>query len=657
MELFFGGIVLFAAGGILSEFVHFRYKSAVFLFFSISGTLFTGYAALLSLAGRCTPEITFSMNFPFGDTRFVMDSLSALFVFIFSVVFFPVSVYTSGYLRHYNDGKKERLHYICLALLVSSMMLVVTVTNAVMFLILWEIMSLSSFFLVSFENEKEEVYSASMNYLIAMHVGVVFIISAFAFLSYRSGGNTFDSFRAVLNSSKGIADLIFFISFIGFGTKAGFFPFHSWLPKAHPAAPSHVSALMSGLMIKTGIYGMLRMITLIDNPSKTIGFTLLAVSAYTALFGILYAMNDRDMKRQLAYSSIENIGIIGIAISVGILGTAYGNTYMAMLGFTGAVLHIINHSLFKTLLFLAAGSVYLNTHSKNMESMGGLIKKLPYTASLFIIASVAISGLPPLNGFISEFFIYYSMISGIKTSSVLFVSMIAGFSLLALIGGIAIIAFTKSAGVIFLGSSRYTDISGYHEKKIIVLPMIMIAVLMFLAGILPHKVIGFTQGISAILVKAGTGTEFSRIVSLASDISTALIVFYGILISVTLIRIRMYRRAKIEYFKTWDCGYQGGTPRMQYTASSFSADSVYVTKPILIHKKNLITPEGFFPKKSGIQTYDTDITDLIITYFIKKWIEKFFNAVSVIQSRTAQQYVIYVIVFIVVTFIWVIGIR
>jgi hypothetical protein len=187
--------------------------------------------------------------------------------------------------------------------------------------------------------------------------------------------------------------------------------------------------------------------------------------------------------------------------------------------------------------------------------------------------------------------------------------------------------------------------------------MIMIAVLMFLAGILPHKVIWFTSGISAMLVKTGSGAEFSRIVSLASGLSTALIVFYGILVTVTLLRIWMYRREKIEYFKTWDCGYQGGTPRMQYTASSFSADSVYVTKPILIHTKNLVIPEGVFPKKSGIQTYDTDITDLIITYFIKKWIEKFFNAVSVIQSRTAQQYVIYVIVFIIVTFIWIIGIK
>ena len=657
MEIFFAGIILFISGGILSEFVSFRFKPVLSLIFSAAGSFLTGYPALLALTGGPAPEILFYMNFPFGDTRFVMDSLSALFVLIFSLIYLPVSVYSYGYLRHYNNGKRERLHYISLSLLIASMMLVVTVTNAIMFLVLWEIMSLSSFFLVSFENEKPEVYDAAINYLIAMHVGVVFIISAFAFLSYSSGGNSFDDFRTVLNSDKWIADLLFFISFIGFGTKAGFFPFHSWLPKAHPAAPSHVSALMSGLMIKTGIYGILRFLVLIDHPSKTIGFTILVISAYTALFGILYAMNERDMKKQLAYSSIENIGIIGIAISVGILGFAFENTYMALLGFTGAILHIINHSLFKTLLFLSAGSVYINTHSKNMETMGGLFKRLPYTASLFIFASVAISGLPPLNGFISEFFIYYSMISGIKTSSVLFVTMIAGFSLLALIGAIAVVAFTKAAGVIFLGTPRTDGTDHYSEQKSIVLPMIFIALLMCFAGLLPHRVIGFTSGITSLLVKSAPGAEFSRIVSLASDLSIALIIFCGILVAIMALRLIMYRREKVEYFKTWDCGYQGGNSRIQYTASSFSADTVYVTRPFLINRVKLVKPEGIFPEKSSIKTEDIDITDIIIVYFIKKWIEKFFNAVSVIQSRTTQQYVIYVIIFIIVTFIWIIWIK
>ncbi len=661
MEIFFAGIILLISGGLLSEFIHYRFKPVLFPVFSSAGALLTGYSALLALSGRCTPDILFNMNFPFGETRFVMDSLSALFVFIFSLIYLPVSLYSSGYLKHYNDGKRERLHYISLSLLIASMMLVVTSTNAIMFLVLWELMSLSSFFLVSFENEKQEVYDASINYLIAMHVGVVFIISAFAFLSYKTGGNSFNDFRTVLNSGKTAADLIFFISFIGFGTKAGFFPFHSWLPKAHPAAPSHVSALMSGLMIKTGIYGILRLLTLIDNPSRTIGFTLLAVSAYTALFGILYAMNERDMKKQLAYSSIENIGIIGMALSVGILGLAFGNAYMSLLGFTGAVLHIINHSLFKTMLFLASGSVYINTHSRNMESMGGLFKKLPYTASLFIFASVAISGLPPLNGFISEFFIYYSMISGIRTSPVLFVSMIAGFSLLALIGAIAIVAFTKAAGVIFLGTSRAGDTDHYAEQRSMVIPMLFISVMICFAGLLPHIVIRFISGTTSFLVKSVPGDGFvsasDRLISLASNLSMALIVFCGIFAVIMILRIYMYKKEKIEHFKTWDCGYQGGSPRIQYTASSFSADTVRVTKPFLVINKELVKPEGIFPGKSVLKTEDIDITDIIIVRFIKKWIWKFFNAVSVIQSRTTQQYVIYVIIFIIVTFIWIIWIK
>jgi len=292
-----------------------------------------------------------------------------------------------------------------------------------------------------------------------------------------------------------------------------------------------------------------------------------------------------------------------------------------------------------------------------METMGGIIKKLPYTGSIFIMASVAISGLPPLNGFISEFFIYYSMISGIQTSPVLYVTMIAGFSLLALIGAVAVIAFTKSAGVIFLGSSRGTDIEHYHETKSMVIPMICIAVLMVLSGLLPQIVIEYTSGITAHMVKSDGGTEFGRVISLASDLSLAMIIFCGILITITLIRVIKYKGEKVEYFKTWDCGYQGGTSRMQYTASSYSADTVNVTKPILINRKELSAPEGIFPKKSGIKTSDIDITDIIITHVIKKWIERFFDAVSIIQSRTAQQYVIYVIIFIIITFIWIIGVK
>jgi formate hydrogenlyase subunit 3/multisubunit Na+/H+ antiporter MnhD subunit len=235
------------------------------------------------------------------------------------------------------------------------MLFVVTVQNALAFLIAWEIMSLSSFFLVIFENEKEECFRAGINYLIAMHIGVLFLISAFVILSIKSGSLDFASFKAALAGQRNLMNLIFFLFFVGFGTKAGFVPFHTWLPRAHPAAPSHVSALMSGVMIKTGIYGILRTITFMPGTTREIAYSLLVTAVITGILGIACSIAQGNLKKLLAYSSVENIGIIGIGTGTGLLGMLYGNNTLALLGFAGALLHLLNHSIFKSLLFFGAG--------------------------------------------------------------------------------------------------------------------------------------------------------------------------------------------------------------------------------------------------------------------------------------------------------------
>lgn len=362
------------------------------------------------------------------------------------------TIYTIGYLKPYLNTKRTiGSHYLFLSLLISSMVLIVSIQNALAFLIIWEVMSISSFFLVVFENEKTEVFDAGINYLITMHIGVVFIIIGFIMLSVYSGGSfDFESFKTYLNQNKDMANIIFIILFIGFGIKAGFIPLHTWLPKAHPASPSNISGMMSGIMIKIGIYGILRVLTFIGNPGYGIGYFVLSVSLISGVFGVMYAITQHDYKRLLAYHSVENIGIIGIGIGLGMLGIAYKNNFMSFLGFTGAFLHILNHSIFKMLLFYSSGAVYQKTHTRNIDDLGGLIKKMKFTSIFFLIGALSISGVPPFNGFISEFLIYTSMINGISSNNLLAtVIIILSIAFLAFIGCMALLCFTKVFGILF----------------------------------------------------------------------------------------------------------------------------------------------------------------------------------------------------------------
>ncbi len=367
--------------------------------------LFTGYPIVKTLY---TDGI-------FKDIQFVLDPLSAFFTIIILVMGLLALIYSKGYLKPYIEkGKSVNSHYLFYTALILSMLGVVTCQNALFFLVIWEIMSLSSFFLCIFENEEKEVLNAGIKYLIFMHISVLFLIIAFAILSIKAGSYDFSTFAQVLKENNTFADVIFMLFFIGFGIKAGFVPFHNWLPEAHPVAPSHISAIMSGVMIKTGIYGILRILSLTGTPSKFIAYFVLIISVISAIYGILYAISQPDIKKMLAYSSIENIGIIGIGLGVGMLGLVHNQPIVAFLGFIGCIFHILNHSIFKNLLFFGAGAVYLKTHTKNMELLGGLIKKMPKTGALFLIGALAICALPPFNGFIGEFLIYFGMLKGLS---------------------------------------------------------------------------------------------------------------------------------------------------------------------------------------------------------------------------------------------------
>ncbi len=292
------------------------------------------------------------------------------------------------------------------------MTLVLVARNAVLFLSAWELMAVSSFFLVTFEHERESVRSAGWIYLVATHLGTGFLLAFFILMGRETGSMNFDVWAAQGIHTQGLAGILFLMAVVGFGTKAGFMPFHVWLPEAHPAAPSHVSALMSGVMIKTGIYGLLRAFTFLGAPPLWWGWLFIGIGLSSGVLGVLFALAQHDLKRLLAYHSVENIGIIALGIGVGLLGQNTGSPALVALGFGGALLHVLNHALFKGLLFLGAGAVAHSAGTREIDRLGGLLKQMPWTAATFLIGAAAISGLPPLNGFVSEFLIFLGAFKG-----------------------------------------------------------------------------------------------------------------------------------------------------------------------------------------------------------------------------------------------------
>ncbi len=476
---------------------------------------------------------------PIGEVQLVIDRLSGFFVAVTSVMSSVCAIYAIGYMKHYNNKKRTvASHFFFLPVLILSMLLVAVIQNAVAFLIIWEIMSLSSFFLLIFENEKEEVYKAGINYLVSMHIGVIFLISAFVILITQSGSLDFASFRKVFENERGLVNLLFILFFVGFGTKAGFMPFHTWLPRAHPAAPSHVSGLMSGVMIKTGIYGILRIISLIGEPTAVMAYLVLFISLISGILGVAYAIAQHNLKKLLAYHSVENIGIIGIGIGIGLLGVVYKIPMLALLGFSGGILHVLNHSIFKSMLFYSAGGVYHAAHILEIEKLGGLIKTMTWTAVFFLIGSIAISGLPPFNGFISEFFIYWGLVSGLQSGSIpLAVSLLISFAGLALIGAMALLCFTKAFSVVFLGSPRSVYPGTPHDISLSMKIAMCIQCIFVLAiGLAPAYAFKVVSLVAAEFAGHTAIADAVATTGTLNKLTVALLIFVGISGIVFIIR-------------------------------------------------------------------------------------------------------------------------
>ena len=648
MEYIILSIAILLFGAIFVLFVKDEYKPKVCTLFTLVAALTAVLPAGYVLYKGNMLYSFIKMSSVFGNVSIVLDSLSAFFVIVISIISLISVIYANGYLKPYLNVNKN-IHCSFLMLLIAAMMAVTIIQNGLMFLVAWEIMSLSSFFLVIYEGNKPEVLKAGIKYLVYMHISVVFLIAMFAVLTNSAGSLDFDQYINVLVSNQKLANIIFTLGFIGFGIKAGFVPFHTWLPDAHPAAPSHVSALMSGIMIKTGIYGILRLLFMIQKPSAYMGYLVLIVAVISALYGVLYAITQHDIKRLLAYHSIENIGIIGIGIGAGMLGITYGNQLVAVLALSGGLLHILNHAIFKQLLFMAAGGVYLKTHTRNIEDMGGLIKKMPYTGFLFIIGSAAIAGLPVFNGFISEFLVYAGMLLSIPASGIqLFITMVISIAALAMVGTMAILCFTKVSGIMFLGNPRSERAVNVKNdvSAIMLLPMGVLATLTLLIGLFPQFFISIVLPSIAQMASGENTLEILRsTLDLTKQLSWIMILFVVLTIIIFVVKSLMTRYS--QSYTTWGCGYENPNPHMQYTASSYANPFVSTLKPLFKRISKIKKPKELFPKEAYFELEIEDIEEAYIVEPIIKLDEKILTKFERIQNGNMQQYILLGLIFLV----------
>lgn len=619
--------------------------------------ILTSFVAIKALLGQIF-ELTLQGSFISGPVRLQVDALSAWFMLIINFTFVTGGFYGLFYMNAYkNQQKNLTLQGVLFVLLYTALVSLCVIQNSFVFIIAWEIMALSAFLSVIFEHEKVATVKAGINFIIQSHVSLVFLMVGFIWVASQTGSYDFNEIRNYSLANPGAFSMqLYLIFFVGFAIKAGFVPFHTWLPYAHPAAPSHISGIMSGVLIKIGIFGILRMLLLISVDYVIIGIIILVISLLSGVYGVMMAILQHNLKKILAYSSVENIGIIGIGIGLGCIGLGTNNSVLSSLGFAGALLHTLNHSLFKSLLFFTAGNVYQATHTLDIEKMGGLIKKMPQTAFLFLIAALAISGLPPFNGFISEFILYTGLFSLIHNASVVsLLGIVATIMGLVLIGGLALICFTKAFGVVFLGNPRHKF---HHEVKEMsryqILPLYFIATFIVVIGIFPKifldvliKPVQLFTNLQQLPFSSFQGNGIEALLS----VSKGGLYFVLLIILIWIIRKLVLRKRTSTISTTWGCGYTAPTSNIQYTGSSFSRTYSQLFGLLFQINKKEKPLQGIIPTEARFETHIYDKIEKWLIDYPAVNLRHFLGRFLFIQNGRVQSYVAYGIVFILIVLI------
>jgi hydrogenase-4 component B len=617
--------------------------------------------------GGLTAEVPYHVSIPSSLPLLTysirLDPLSSLFVLLISVCGAAVAVYALGYIREfygrYSIGALGSLFNAFLL----SMTLVVLADDGFFFLLVWELMSLVSYFLVVTEHDKADVRHAGFFYLIMTHVGTAFIFLTFLMFFQETGSFSFEAFRhSAQPMPEGLGTLVFLAALIGFGAKAGIVPLHVWLPYAHPAAPSHVSSLLSGVMIKTAIYGLVRVYFDFLGPPFPWwwGFVVLAVGAISALLGVMYALMEHDLKSLLAYHSVENIGIILLGIGAGMIFQSYGLASLAALGLLAGLYHTINHAVFKGLLFLGAGALLSQTHTRNMEEYGGLIRTMPWTAVFFLIGAVSISALPPSNGFVSEWLIFQSLFLSFQIPDLLMKIMLPiGASMLALTGVLALACFAKAFGISFLAMPRS---SHARQAREVSLPMRTgMGVLAFVCvalGLAPMLVVPALDRITTPLTGASIagdllsrgglsltpvmGEEFASVSTPALGMVLAVIVPVALLGAVVL-----GGTLRKRYYKTWGCGLNL-TPRMEYTATGFvqPVKRVFSTiyQPTVKLETEFLEESRYFAKQRHFEVHIEPVFQRYLYDPVVTFVSAAADRLRVIQAGSLHLYLTYIFI-------------
>lgn len=570
-SLLSGGIALFSAR---------LGRSAAVLSFSLLGV--AAIAALVAGSAVLVTGATLSYELPLGlpwlPWRVRIDALSGFFLVLIGAVLMAVVAYGPGYVRQFEHGHNS---FAVLGgfsgLFLAGMLLVIVADDAFFFMVAWELMSVSSYFLVAFQHENPANRRAAFLYLLMAHVGGLCILLSYGILAGFGGGFAFDLLRTAQVDANW-ATAAFVLALLGFGMKAGLVPLHVWLPEAHPVAASHISALMSGVMLKIAVYGFVRFtFDLVAEVQWSWGVAVLAVGSFSALLGVLYALMEHDLKRLLAYHSVENIGIIFIGLGLALIFLGTGHRLLGIIALVAALYHTINHALFKSLLFLGAGAILHTCHERDIQQMGGLLRRMPWTGLFFLVGCISISALPPFNGFVSEWLTFQAALQGFVLDSGVLRSLLpVAAAMLALTGALAVACFVKVFGVVFLGQARSRQVRHAREVSFgMRAGQAWLAILCLLLGVFPTVVVTLMDAVPRQLLGAGLsqatahGWLWLTPVSAATASYAAPLVLLAVAVAWWLAAM-LLRRGGIRRCDPWDCGFSPPDPRMQYTATAFA---------------------------------------------------------------------------------------
>jgi len=612
--------------------------------FSLAG-LAALVAGLLALLGGSVSLAELPFGLPWLPWQVRLDALSGFFLGVIGVVSFAVGVYAPGYVRGFEHGR-DSLPALggFTGLFLAGMLLVVLADGAFLFMVAWELMSLSSYFLVAFHHDHAANRRAAFLYLLMAHIGGLAILLGFGVLASFGGGFAFDAMRGA-ELSFGWASVAFVLAFFGFGMKAGLVPLHAWLPEAHPAAPSHVSALMSGVMLKVAVYGFIRVVfDLLGQYHWQWGVAVLVIGSISALLGVLYALMQHDLKRLLAYSSVENIGIIFIGLGLALLFMAAGQEVLGVVAFVAALYHTLNHALFKGVLFMGAGAVLHSAGERDLEKMGGLLRRMPWTGLFFLVGCIAISGLPPFNGFVSEWLTFQAALQVWQLESGVLRSIVAiAAAMLALTGALAAACFVRVYGVAFLGQARSRPVRRARQVP----PGMragqgLLALLCLLLGVLPTTFIGMLNAVPQQVLGQGLAQATAHGWLWLTPISPRIASYGAPLVAVALIvtltlglwllgrGIRRVRRCD-----AWDCGFAPPGPGMQYTATAF-AQPIRRVYGLLFH-----IDEGVEQQPDGRRRHRLQVSDRaweIVYVPVMRAVENAARQVTRLQSGNVRIY-------------------